>query len=699
MRRHVFKRSDKKKQKLKGISRTRSCSKTLPSIIFIFLSFTYTMQIWNFNKLEKYYPPKRLFQSIMTEYAPNHVKSKEDHIQSTSLRQHTHFDPSITAAMQFVSDRREAYENQNKIKRETWSHRGIGYLYENHGVVLMGKQPPKLEIGLNTIRIYNVNRPVDCSKIFIWARVNGPEIFAGQAVHTSSQKGNCHWKFEFDIRKQGAYSVEAKVLLWDPEAATLPITPATSEECGETKDSSITSAFPIHQEYLGFKLYHPTTMCCEICSRLNGHCKAWAYIDRSLFARGCELYFSNETDYDIPVAQMMSILKKTTTKFHDNMTQLIEPASPTIYGVPHKLPTSYFLGCSWSFWLTSEFPCLSGDLDDRVFFENNETISLADDDHLQSNGKPTTSLFEENNNSIEDRRPLCAIDQESFEKHKGRWVREQFPNASTCPIPMEYDHGFQEQKVAIIKHDGERPHCWHRDDFSEIGKKFVEHSFRYVDVPPESKWISPLHKEKEWFGHWKHDDCRYLEFTDVELQQCVDRRKLYGFQVTGKSISTMLVNYVNQRLKNIRLYDHKTHGDGIEVILSTFALPHYCTYGEFKPSLQKAFSKAGLKYADEKIRYLYNSILQNVTANQEYFWTSGYFLSSERELMCTAPKMKRFSLIGEELLNPKGYKMINAYDMSAALTYDTAAQDDGLHIIGPTMKMITTKLFHFLCAQ
>ena len=35
--------------------------------------------------------------------------------------------------------------------------------------------------------------------------------------------------------------------------------------------------------------------------------------------------------------------------------------------------------------------------------------------------------------------------------------------------------------------------------------------------------------------------------------------------------------------------------------------------------------------------------------------------------------------------------------MSAAFTYDTATQNDGMHIIGPTMKMIITKIFHFLC--
>jgi hypothetical protein len=43
--------------------------------------------------------------------------------------------------------------------------------------------------------------------------------------------------------------------------------------------------------------------------------------------------------------------------------------------------------------------------------------------------------------------------------------------------------------------------------------------------------------------------------------------------------------------------------------------------------------------------------------------------------------------------------MITAHDMSAAMTFDTAGQKDGMHINGPPAKMILTKLFHYLCSR
>jgi hypothetical protein len=37
--------------------------------------------------------------------------------------------------------------------------------------------------------------------------------------------------------------------------------------------------------------------------------------------------------------------------------------------------------------------------------------------------------------------------------------------------------------------------------------------------------------------------------------------------------------------------------------------------------------------------------------------------------------------------------------MTAGFAYDSATQFDGMHFIGPPMKMIMTKLFHHICAD
>ena len=60
--------------------------------------------------------------------------------------------------------------------------------------------------------------------------------------------------------------------------------------------------------------------------------------------------------------------------------------------------------------------------------------------------------------------------------------------------------------------------------------------------------------------------------------------------------------------------------------------------------------------------------------------------------------IKEFSLLGEKILSEKGYKMINAYDMTAATIFDTAAQRNGMHMNGPPLRMVLKKIFHYLCS-
>jgi hypothetical protein len=37
--------------------------------------------------------------------------------------------------------------------------------------------------------------------------------------------------------------------------------------------------------------------------------------------------------------------------------------------------------------------------------------------------------------------------------------------------------------------------------------------------------------------------------------------------------------------------------------------------------------------------------------------------------------------------------------LDVAFTYDAATQMDGMHLIGPPMKMLVTKLFHHVCSD
>ena len=53
----------------------------------------------------------------------------------------------------------------------------------------------------------------------------------------------------------------------------------------------------------------------------------------------------------------------------------------------------------------------------------------------------------------------------------------------------------------------------------------------------------------------------------MELQQFIDRQKLYGFEIKGASIAEMIGGYMNQRLENITLYNNTELGDGTKVTI------------------------------------------------------------------------------------------------------------------------------------
>ena len=414
------------------------------------------------------------------------------------------------------------------------------------------------------------------------------------------------------------------------------------------------------------QLHYPQKSCCEICTRLAPHCRYWvspaAKIPRPTYAtNGCELYF----DQDVPedVIPRSRLLQNATQLYIGGRRDGERPAS-YYHGKPHTNPTAYFVGCGWDNWFTLDFPCLSGNLDDRVY-TNHETFVFSPEKNVTSRAAEEVAL------------PLCTVENEHLNVSSGRWVREQWPDSKTCPMPMKVDEGFG-KKFDIMTNDGNHPHCWHRDDLSHVGHYCSEWNCRLIQ--PESKWISELHEENEWFGVWRQYGCGYLEFTDTQLQQCITKRKIASIETEGNSIARFMREYLELRLKNVTMYDGGS--EAVNVTIDTLTLvalsmnpeDHY--FGVIK-KLKK---------------------MPVVEANREHYWVTGFFLSSEREPHIQVARMEKFNKIVPGILHAKGYKMINAFDMSAAFTYDTATQFDGLHLIGPPMKMIITKLFHHMCS-
>ena len=63
----------------------------------------------------------------------------------------------------------------------------------------------------------------------------------------------------------------------------------------------------------------------------------------------------------------------------------------------------------------------------------------------------------------------------------------------------------------------------------------------------------------------------------------------------------------------------------------------------------------------------------------ESFFVTGFYYTSEREPHVTVDRSLQYSKLAFDVLSPKGYKMINAFDVTAAFAYDTDGQVSTLY--------------------
>jgi hypothetical protein len=249
-------------------------------------------------------------------------------------------------ARKFVMDRKTEYYNKSLEYR--WELRGVGYLYETHGVILAAQLPVTNATPVGSkqaVTIYNVgdNRIV-CKKLKLWVRVNGPEIFAGAAVAVTDtdDASSCHWTFDFDVSEPGEYLVDIKLLLWNGDA---PIGGTGVSQCEYSNGRALNTSTLKHDGFQGFKMYKPAQMCCEICAR-TPYCVSWStpflrMENPNRGKNGCELYFEPDAPDDaLPVSYLWPHRRRRLG------------ASFEFHGTVHANDVSYFCGCGWSFWFT-----------------------------------------------------------------------------------------------------------------------------------------------------------------------------------------------------------------------------------------------------------------------------------------------------------------------------------------------------------
>lgn len=268
----------------------------------------------------------------------------------------------------------------------------------------------------------------------------------------------------------------------------------------------------------------------------------------------------------------------------------------------------------------------------------------------------------------------CNLDDERLDSSNGRWVRQSFPSDEVC-LELTRD-AIREpafRGYRSVYHGDRPPHCWLRDDLTKMNNECAEPGCQFVIT---HRWLTDLKREPRWFGRWEQYDCSYDDFDDRSLQQCIDKKSISSIQTKGSSISSIVKVYLNQKLRNIKMVKSGTR----TVIFDTLKMPHLLWHNSIDVQ-RKQFEE-----------------FPNVTdSNIEHFWLSGFYFTSEREPHVNVDRSLLYSKMAMDILTPKGYKMINGFDVSAAFAYDTDAQADGLHITGPPMKEIVTKFLHHLC--
>jgi hypothetical protein len=635
----------------------------------------------------------------------------QSHHQQNNTLEHLQALAQSFPAARFVYERYRAYDAAGDGAR--WKYRGLGYLYLTHGLVLEATYNTRTKV----IVIRNIARSaadaatpttttnVDCRLFTLWVRMAGPELFAGKAnakndddvgddgspsAAEASSSSSCHWEFPVPhLQITGQYQIDVKLLVYNGRAPIRLQQPSsesglTPSQCHVQAGNDTSIVQQLQQQYhqhegiRGFKLYDPVASCCEICTRLP-HCHYWATppvdFDASYTNNGCEFWFDDPT-YVIPPSKHLGRNGTTAT------TVLLRQRArrrlgdvPTDHGPPHSGAFAYFMGCGWSLWFSLDYPCLSGDLDDRVYVvEPNVHYSNSDNNAVDDKTKV--------NDASPNVLPLCSKADERGSS--GRWVRGKAAAVADCPPYHHY--ATVSSTFDIVEFTPDQPHCWHRDNFAIIGSTCLEMNCQFI--PQTSLWHSPVHEETDWFGVWRPYLCDYLEFTRDQLQSCITEHRISVVDVYGQSIAAFLKEYLHQRLDGIVMYPPTAEQAGTTIVLTTLGALHWAggSDDDLASAAQEEMQTLKKKYGKEAMVYL----------------VPGFFLSSERAMQRHVDRMQLVNTLVLEPLSSNEkttMTLLEAFDMSAALTYDTATQNDGMHIIGPTMKMIITKLFHHMCAD
>lgn len=522
------------------------------------------------------------------------------------------------------------------------ARRGVRYLYEQHNLLLV-LEPVLLVSRGFTIRIVDLvdfsesNKKCQGLNLTIWVRLAGPEIISG--IATQSLQGDCTWIYTHHqpLTLSGSYEVVAKVLTLNDGVD------ANMDEC-KLQNNALYEGNIIQNYTPPGTFYSPEVTCCEICSR-HEKCLFFGLEMKTGTTTRCILYssvtqvdFVNETlDGSSPVCIV------GTSRSKDNPGPIIH------------------LGCGYGATQEMNF-CLDEGRDDIPYIVKPKVEVEERDIYSKENVRGS-------NSGNKSKSKICPRTLEGV--GNGRWVKSDwFQNCSMEVAETEVKF------PQYLHHSDEPEECWIYDRL--IGNECNNGCNRN---PKGNLWRSSLVEEHddEFFPYmWKPYDCDLVLYTDEMLTKCILSHGYARPSIVGDSVAEFFEEYVNMRFDSL---DSTIYGDK-PVIIDNLRLMHaiwHDSNAEWNSAIQ---SRVGL-------------LQEGATG----IWLNGPFLSSEREVHCTYGRMGVFVDIARPFLKDRGWTEVDWRNISMAVSYESATQYDGLHVVGSSMKVAFHLAMHGLCAD
>jgi hypothetical protein len=548
---------------------------------------------------------------------------------------------------------------------QTWGLRGKSFLYENYGLLLAVSAPVPGEL----LTIVDVGGSTTCYdlELLIWIRLtSNSEIVSGTAnpghprkasdKHSNDPLPPCHWTYLVPHSlTPDLYTLSVKLLSVDGGLDF------ANQKCHAVEGGSYPSILP-HLQVFSPKFYGGRISCCEVCTRLPW-CEAWMFpsLPREgvVYDKGkdqypektCELFAKDAKILFDPVKDM-SIRNKTQ--------QEQDGQNPYFAGVSRKEKTMHFLGCGWSvqYYLT---PCLDEGRDDMPTMMKRQMIVVKPTEK----DNPTPPATSE--------KPLCDLKGMS----RGRWVAT--PPSISCSY--ELDHKvYNSARFYKFKHIASQPEeCWIHENFgiltstcAEGGCGGYQQGIWFSELRPDkidkTSDVSKLLTKGATFKYtWQsYDDCKSPLYTDDQIVSIFNNTFARPI-LEGASLKEAFFNYVEQRFS---VLDDKIQYGHRKFLASTLAFPH---------RLWNLSNEQFIAFLEDQHTRKKGDVL---------IYMPGPFYSSEREDHVTQRRAEVFTEIARPILTRKGWIEVEWFSISQAISFDSAGQNDGLHVAGPPMKQL-----------